>query len=209
MRISILHTSSNVLLGVRGNTSDLLNYAFGISLSPTSAELYVIDHYTNRLLSYPPGVKNGTLLMGGIGYGTNQTQFCSPVGLHYDSFSNNLVIANFACNMIVRYVFGATGWALVAGNRNGISGNGSASFSSPIDMTLDPMGNVYVVDRANHRIQLFSVGSVNGTTIAGITGVNSSNSTTLNTPWAVELDRQLNLYVADTANHRIQKFLRY
>jgi hypothetical protein len=71
------------------------------------------------------------------------------------------------------------------------------------------MGNVYVADRGNHRIQLFLTDQLVGTTIAGITGLHGPNSTMLDTPFSVALDSQLNLYVADTNNQRIQKFLRY
>jgi hypothetical protein len=48
-----------------------------------------------------------------------------------------------------------------------------------------------------------------GTTIAGITSVVGGNSTLLNMPYSLTLDNQLNLYVADTGNYRVQKFLRY
>ena len=71
------------------------------------------------------------------------------------------------------------------------------------------MGNLYVADRNNHRIQLFMNGQLEGITIAGITSTIGSNSTLLTVPWSVALDNQLNLYVADSANHRVQKFLRY
>jgi hypothetical protein len=66
------------------------------------------------------------------------------------------------------------------------------------------MGNLYVADRDNHRIQFFLVGQSNGTTIAGITGISGTNSTLLNVPRSLALDNQLNLYVVDTSNHRIQ-----
>jgi hypothetical protein len=49
-------------------------------------------------------------------------------------------------------------------------------------------------------------GQSDGITIAGVSG---SNSTMLNSPFSIALDNQLNLYVADTNNQRIQKFLRY
>lgn len=160
-------------------------------------------------MSYPSGVRNGTLLIGGLGFGTIATQLCYPGGIYYDSFANNLVIANFGCHNIVRYVFGATNWTLVAGNINAIPGTDSASLYNPMDVTLDPMGNIYVADRANHRIQFFADGAVNGTTIAGMSGVSGNSTTTLTAPWGVGLDSQLNVYVADTLNHRVQKFLRY
>ena len=106
-------------------------------------------------------------------------------------------------------MFGATIWTLVAGNINGSSGITSTSFTSPIDVKYDPMGNMYVADRDNHCIQFFSGGGMTSVTIAGITRVIGINATTFNVPWSVSLDSQLNFYVADSGNHRIQKFLRY
>jgi len=76
-------------------------------------------------------------------------------------------------------------------------------------MCLDPMGNMYICDHGNQRIQIFYAGQTNGSTIVGITNVSGNNATTLSAPYSVSLDNQLNLYVADTNNNRIQKFLRY
>jgi len=71
------------------------------------------------------------------------------------------------------------------------------------------MGNIYVVDRDNRRLQFFSIGQSNGMTIAGITGILGANASLLNNPTSVVLDTQLNLYVSDGENHRIQKFMRF
>ena len=195
--------------GVYGAANNLFNIPYGLAHNPISDTLYVSDYQNHRIMSYPSGVKNGTKIFGGNGAGTSDTQLYTPIGLHYDAFSNSLFIGNFRAHNIIQYVFGATNWTLIAGNRNGTSGATSMSFNYCTDMTLDPMGNVYVSDRENHRIQFFPSGEVNGTTIAGITGIMVRNDTTLYRPWAVRLDSQLNLYVADTYNHRIQKFLRY
>jgi len=79
----------------------------------------------------------------------------------------------------------------------------------PTHVTFDPMGNMYVADRNNQRIQLFMNGETEGITIAGVTGITGSNSILLNQPWSIELDNQFNLYVADSSNNRIKKFVRY
>ena len=71
------------------------------------------------------------------------------------------------------------------------------------------MGNIYVADRDNRRIQFFSMRQSNGTTVAGITGVTGANASLFNNPVSVVLDTQLNLYVSETTNHRVQKFIRY
>jgi hypothetical protein len=77
------------------------------------------------------------------------------------------------------------------------------------DLTLDPMGNLYVADRDNYRIQFFFAGQSNGITIAGMTEISGNSSTLLNSPKSIALDNQLNLYVSDSNNHRIQMFQRY
>ena len=71
------------------------------------------------------------------------------------------------------------------------------------------MSTIYVPDGSNNRIQFFDHDGSNGITIAGFSGLGNNNATALRTPRSVKLDSQLNLYVADTSNNRIQKFLRY
>ena len=192
-----------------GGANNRLSVPYGIALHPTSGVLYICDYWNNRIMSYSPGARNGTLIFGGQGQGINSTQLSTPIGLYYDEYSNSLVIANFRANNIVRYVFNASNWTLVAGNINGTAGTNLTNLDSATDMAFDPMGNMYVADKDNHRIQFFSGDRANGTTIVGVTGMPGNNATRLSSPWAVRLDSQLNIYVADTNNHRIQKFLRY
>jgi hypothetical protein len=61
----------------------------------------------------------------------------------------------------------------------------------------------------NRRIQMYLIGQLNGTTIAGISGELGDNSTIRYYPVSMILDNQLNLYVTDSYNQRIQQFLRY
>ncbi len=39
----------------------------------------------------------------------------------------------------------------------GFSGSNATLLMGPTDVNLDPMGNMYVIDMQNHRIQFFSV----------------------------------------------------
>lgn len=160
-------------------------------------------------MRYFSGALSGSVVAGGTGYGINITQLANPLGIHFDSFSNSLLISNHYAHNIVRWPLGANSWTLLAGDINGNLGTNATSLKYPSDVTLDPMGNIYVADRNNHRIQFFSNGHQEGITIAGIKSVAGGNGSLLYLPWSIALDNQLNLYVADTLNHRIQKFLRY
>jgi hypothetical protein len=160
-------------------------------------------------MQYLVGASSGTVVAGGNGQGVNSSQLNSPIGLYFDSSSNSLVIANAGGNNIVRWVLGASSWTLVAGSPNGTIGATSTMFYYPVGVTFDSWGNMYVADTYNHRIQFFLAGQSSGTTIAGVTSTRGNSSTLLNFPFNLILDANLNLYVADSMNHRVQKFPRH
>ena len=167
------------------------------------------DNGNDRVMRYAEGNNTGVLVAGGNGRGNNTNQLNYPMGIYFESLSNSLIIANKGANNIVRWRIGESNWILIAGNLNASRGNSPSSLSGPYGLTVDPMGNLYVADSGNQRIQFFSLGQTEGRTIAGITGVQGSNPTLLRGPYGIALDNQLNLYVADTWNNRVQKFLRY
>lgn len=186
-----------------------MNLPYGVARDPHTKTLYVADYENHRIMQYRWGQLSGTVVAGGNGPGTNPTQLYYPVAVHLDASSISLFIVNFNAHNVVRWVLGESTWTLVAGSINGTPGSSSTLLRYPTGMTLDPMGNIYVVDRDNHRVQLFLNGQLSGRTIAGVTGVNGSDATLLNFPYAVILDNALNLYVSDRYNHRVQKFLHY
>lgn len=97
----------------------------------------------------------------------------------------------------------------MTGSASGAAGNSSTTLNSPWGVTFDFLGNVYVADRYNHRIQFYQVNQTNVTTIAGTSTISGTSAIRFNEPISVELDSQLNLYVADAQNERIQKFFRF
>ncbi|CAF2072976.1 unnamed protein product, partial [Rotaria magnacalcarata] len=192
-----------------GSANNQLYLPAGVARDPITGTLYVSESGNHRIMSYLVNASSGTVVAGGNGPGTNRTQLNFPTGIYLDVTSNSLYIANYASNNIVRWVIGATIWTLVAGDINGMKGNSSTMLFSPFDVEVDFMGNIYVADTFNHRIQFFQAGSMNGTTIAGVTGVTGSDPYHFNCPMTLKFDSQLNLYVVDRLNHRVQKFLQY
>ena len=192
-----------------GNGNNQFSFPYSIVRDKQSGTLYVSDHGNDRVMRYIEGNNTGVLVAGGNGTGNNINQLNHPMGIYFESLSNSLIIANTYANNIVRWRIGDSNWTLIAGNLNASSGNLPPSLSNPFAFTIDPIGNMYVADSSNHRIQFFSLGQAEGRTIAGITGVSGSNSTLLHAPLGIIFDNQLNLYVADTYGNRVQKFLRY
>jgi DNA-binding beta-propeller fold protein YncE len=139
---------------------------YGLQQDPNTKTLYIADYQNHRVMSYTSDASTGSVVAGGNGPGTNTSQLYYPVGIYLDSFTNSLIIANFAASNVVRWVFGANNWELIAGNITRSPGSSSTTLSVCTCVTLDPMGNVYVVDAGNNRIQFFLTGQTVGATIA-------------------------------------------
>jgi DNA-binding beta-propeller fold protein YncE len=87
----------------------------------------------------------------------------------------------------------------VAGTAEGLS--------APRNLAVGPNGNVYVADTGNSRIvELDEKGNLVKTWGQKSTNEANPAAGTFNEPWGIAVDRQGNVYVADTWNHRIQVF---
>jgi Secretion system C-terminal sorting domain/NHL repeat len=139
---------------------------------------------------------------------TLTARFDQPSDIDRDP-AGNLIVVDLT-NMI-RKISPAGAVTTLAGT--GIAGyldgpGASAKFNSALNACVDSVGNVYVSDFANQRIRKIDVNGL-VTTIAG-NGVAGYKDTTalaasFRYPRGICMDRQGNLYIADSWNHRIRK----
>jgi sugar lactone lactonase YvrE len=105
--------------------------------------------------------------------------------------------------------------AVVAGTGEaGLGGDGGpatkAQLSAPSDLAFDGDGNLLVADTYNHRIRRIDSSGVITTIVGDGKSEYSTRDATalgvsLNNPQGIALDRDGNLYVADTYNHVVRK----
>jgi len=84
----------------------------------------------------------------------------------------------------------------------GSKGNGPAQFNEPRGIAIDQLGNIYVADSLNHRVEKLSC---TGQLLASIGGQIGTGDGQFYEPWGLAVDAVGFVYVADTWNHRIQK----
>jgi sugar lactone lactonase YvrE len=200
----------HVFTGSAGALNNELNHPYSIILDRNSNTLYISDFFNHRVMSYAAGATSGIVVAGGNGEGMHRTQLYFPRGLYFDSTSNSLFITSHRGHNVVRWVIGESSWTPVAGSHNapGFPGCTSELLFRPEGVTFDSMGNMYVADTGNNRIQFFLAGQSNGTTIAGMCASGNS-AMQFNEAIALIVDAQFNVYVVDQKNHRVQKFLHY
>jgi uncharacterized protein (TIGR03663 family) len=90
----------------------------------------------------------------------------------------------------------------------GTAGSGAGQFQAPRGLALAPDGSLYAADARNNRVQHFTAdGQHLGMwgTYANI-AAGAAPGGTFNEPWGVAVGPGGEVYVADTWNHRVQKF---
>ncbi len=182
-----------------------------------AGNLYVADFSNNRIrkIVIATGVvttiagngnsntANGNGTSASIGY---------PTGIVYDG--GNLYFTSQYNNYVSKMVLSTGDVTILAGSGSGTFADGTgtaASFNSPMGITTDGLGNLYVADQNNNRIRKIVIATGVVTTVAGNGNGGSNNGTgtsaTFSGPVGVVFDGANNLYVADQNNQRIRKIV--
>jgi tripartite motif-containing protein 71 len=177
----------------------------GIAID-SSNNIFVSDYDNSRVQKFSSaGTYDSQFGTNGSGDG----ELFEHNGLDIDS-SGNIYVADSGNSRIQKFnssgIFVAK-WG--ANDGDGSAGEGDGEFDSPRDVKVGSNGNIYVVDEDNNRIQKLNS---NGIYISqfgesgsiGIVGSNADGK--FNAPRDMAQDSQGNIYVADGANNRIQKF---
>ena len=189
-----------------------------------SGNIYIADTNNQRIRKVDASTGNISTAAGSgaFGFGGDggpataaAARLRSPSGVAVDG-SGNIYIADTS-NHRVRKVTASTGViSTVAGDGTaGYGGDGAAATSAqlrlPSGVAVDGSGNIYIADRDNHRIRKVEASTGNISTAAGsATGGFSGDggaatSAQLRFPRGVAVDGSSNIYIGDTASHRVRK----
>lgn len=136
----------------------------------------------------------------------------TPIGVLLDS-AGNLYIADEYDNRVRKVSPSGTISTFAGNGLPGYSGDRGqatqAELSSPTGLALDSRGNIYIADYGNSIIRRVSpdgtINTVAGNGTFGFSGDNSAATSAQVSPFAVAVDAQGNLYIADGYNYRVRK----
>ena len=190
------YTGNNILVWLEGNANPTRNisgnlYESSSIFATTNGDIYVDNGNSHhRVDKWALNATSSEAVMDvadtchGLFIDLNNTIYCSMAD------GNKVVKKSLDDN--------GTSTSVVAGT--GTAGNGSNQLNQPRRIFIDAQLSLYVADQINNRIQKFTSGQPNATTVAG---VGSSGNITLYGPKGVVLDADDYLFIVDSNNNRI------
>jgi len=190
--------------------------------------VYLDPQNTDTVADLVLGQPNFTSRTANTG-GVNASSLHAPHGVAVDT-AGNVYVADLLNNRVLEYhtpLTTDTVADLVLGQPNSTSNtanNGGVSASSLFasrEVAMDAAGNVYVADTSNHRVLVY-LDPQNTDTVADLVlgklnfftskcnidfvGDKVVNASTLCSPAGIAVDAAGNVYVTDTANHRVLEY---
>lgn len=194
-------------------TSATFSDPFGIAVDRRGNVIVADGGRSNRIRRVTVNGKVETLAGSKEGFADGnalQAKFNTPSGIAIDR-AGNIIIADTSNNRIRKLSADGTKVSTIAGS--GVPGfkdgrAGEAQFDGPIGVAVDQSGNLFIADTYNDSIRKITTEGV-VTTFAG-TGSPSytdgqANGATFDTPCGVAVDKDGNVFVADTGNNAIRK----
>ena len=186
---------------------------FGIAVDKRGNVIVADGGQSNRIRRITVDGKVHTIAGANEGFADGnalQAQFNTPSGIAIDN-GGNIIIADTSNNRIRKLSSDGTKVSTLAGS--GVAGfkdghADEAQFDGPIGIAVDKHGNVFVADAYNDSIRKITEdGAVTTFAGTGLPGFSDGQATgaAFDTPCGVAVDKDGNVFVADTGNHAVRK----
>ncbi|MEI6184910.1 MAG: NHL repeat-containing protein, partial [Bacteroidota bacterium] len=208
--------------GVASGELTRLNWPWGVVVDPNDDSIYVSDYNNYRVMKWKEGSIKGNLFSGVTGvHNQSPGYFYRPTGLSMSSLGA-LYVSDYDNHKIQKFAAGsrASSSVIVAGNAS--SGGGYSNLTCPFGSFVDK-DTIYVADAYGggpitgyaqnttwgNRVMKWIPNASAGQVVAGTYGnAGGKGVSQLNYPTGVYVNKNGDIYVADFANSRIQKWAR-
>ena len=180
-------------------TQLFLPHAIYVDHHQQQQHMYIADYGNNRIVKWKLGENEGQIVAGGNGRGSRIDQLNSPLDVIVDEKKKSLIICDHGNRRVVR-------WPLP--NPNGEKEILIENIWC-YGLMMNQNGDLFVCDWENHAVKRWKRGELGkeGTIVAGGNG-RGNKLNQLNGPTYIFIDREETIYVSDTQNDRVMKWLK-
>ena len=220
--VSATGQQPDFVFGANGTSSALVNlfdFTRGMAIDSQN-HLFLTDTFNNRVLVYnlPITSNNPTPIAQFTGFNGPRAVAVDPEDNVYIADSENAVVKVFLQPVTNNnYTTPDSIIGELHATDCGASSGASTTdtyLSCPVDLALDPQGDLVVADTPNHRVLGYPAGSSSAVIVYGqgdFTGSQRNQggvatADTLSEPLGMTFDTQDNFYLADFANNRVLVF---
>ncbi|CAF0913752.1 unnamed protein product [Adineta steineri] len=206
--------SAEIVAGVynsEGDDSVKLQYPEDVHVDRYGT-IYVLDTNNQRVQKFINGTTHG-ITIAGVGETESDEyslkELCYPRGFAFDPTYTFMYIADRCVDRVLRFLTNSTSGTdgvLVAGTEEPDNTNEALNGPWSVWYSSWKYNGLFIVNNDGHSVIRWTPGATSGTFVAGLPGISCSNSTCLFEPTDVKTDANLNMYVLDQGNHRVQMF---
>ncbi|WP_127584605.1 S-layer homology domain-containing protein [Paenibacillus koleovorans] len=190
--------------GGAGSGLGEFNGVYNVAID-THGNVYAADASNNRIQKWTAATDQWSEMgLKGFISGSGWGEFSSPSGVAIDH-NANVYIADTQNHRIQKLASATNAWSEWKKSGGG-SGSGLGEFNAPTGVAVDSVGNLYVADRGNQRVQKWTAATDTWSEWKKSGGGSGTGLGEFNLPVAIAVDSLGNLYVVDTLNHRVQKW---
>jgi len=205
-------TTATLVSGSQGSissASDRFYYPQDV-YADSLGNVYVTDYYNYRVQKFASGSSTGTTIAGVTGSGSSAlNRFNSVRHLYVEPTETYIYVTDYNNHRVMRYSTSSssgTNGVVVAGGNGGNYLNTTLYYPYGIHSMPSVSSDLFISNMNAHTIIRWTPGATSGYYVAGVSAVSGQSPVLLNSPAGVRVDSYLNLYVADSGNHRIQLF---
>ncbi|CAF1514498.1 unnamed protein product [Adineta steineri] len=157
--------------------------------------IFIADFNNHRIVEWKNNATEGQIIAGGNGQGNRMDQLDHPTDVIFDQQNHSIIIADSLNKRVIQWTNQTQQILIPNINCYGLA--------------MDKQGFLYISDRVKNEVRRWKIGQYNNAGIVVAGGNEKGNQLNqLYGPTFIFVDEYQSIYVSDSGNHRVMKWIK-